>query len=166
MIQPSKRGKGKYNCQKKLRDGYKIYMDKFNFDSFNKDQSVKNIALPWNVYKNLIEDFSEELIDHMVNQSMILKAPYNLGEFRIQKKKMPIGLLAESNKLKIDYAHYLKTGIKRKFLNEHRDGYRYKFYWLCKKGPIGKNVYKYVPLRKHKRQLANVLLTTNKDYFE
>ena len=78
---------------------------------------------------------------------------------------MDVGYLQEQGNLKIDWGYYQKTGKIIKHLNEDRDNCRYKFYWLCKKGPSGKSYYKFQPLRQRRRELATLIKTTNIDYF-
>jgi hypothetical protein len=165
-----KRGKGLYVCQAGITEAYQLYLKKFNFKSpvskFAGESDPKKIALTGKQYKDIWYSLADEIIHEIVDNSNTIKLPFHLGTMRIQKRKMNVGLLKQNNTLKIDYGYLNKTGIKRYHLNENRDNHSYKFQWLCLKGPVGKNLYSFNPLRINKRKLANVLLTTNKDYFE
>ena len=169
MSRLAKRGAGKYKVDKNLKDSYNKYLEKFNFDSQCSKFSgsnPKNLALSWEEYKQITHLALDKIMQELLYKSKSITLPYNLGELRIQKKKMDIGLLHTHNNLKIDWGHYQKTGKIIKHLNDHRDNCRYKFYWLCKKGPSGKSYYKFEPLRERKRELAKIIKTTNTDYFE
>lgn len=165
-----KRGKGVFICQAGITEAYKLYTTKFDFKSpvskFAGESDPKKIALSAKQYKDVWYSLAEEIITEIIDNSNTVKLPFNLGELRIQKRKMNIGILSQKNNLKIDYGYLNKTGIKRYHLNENRDNNSYKFQWLCLRGPAGKNLYSFNPLRINKRRLANTLLTTNKDYFE
>lgn len=170
MPQPKlvKRGKGRYTADKSLKDSYLYYKSKFKkIEELTKfsETSVKNKALSWLEYKEIAIDTLTEVMSRILNSSETLQLPYNLGIIRVIKKPMNIGYLNEQNNLKPDWGHYQKTGKIIKHLNEHRDNCRYGFYWLCKKGPKGKNMYKFQALRTHRRQLAQLLKTTNIDYY-
>lgn len=165
-----KRGKGLYICERGIREAYKLYLSKFNFKSqtskFEQASDPKKIALSKKQYKDIWNSIAEEIVTNLVDHSKILKLPFNLGTLKIKKRKMVIGALHTKNLLKVDWKHYRETGFKRYHLNENRDNHSYKYEWLCIKGPTGKNIYSFNPLRINKRKLAKTLLTTNKDYFE
>jgi hypothetical protein len=169
MIKLAKRGKGKYKVDKSLRDAYALYLKKFDFPSQGSKYSGSNpadLALDFDTYKKVVDACFDYTMQQILYKSKSVTLPYKLGELRIQKKKMDIGFLNEQKNLKIDWGHYQKTGKIIKHLNEDRDNCRYRFYWLCKKGPSGKSYYKFEPLRERKRELAKIIKTTNIDYFE
>lgn len=164
-----KRGKGRYKVDKSLKDSYKIYLSKMGpIEPLTKfsEPSPKHKPLTKEVYKNISTVILQKLMHEILKNSKTFYLPYNLGEIRVKKLKMNLGLLHKSNNLKIDWGHYQKTGKYIKHLNEHRDNCRYGFYWLCKKGPKGKNLYKFQALRQNRRNLASLLKTTNIDYFQ
>lgn len=164
-----KKGKNKYKIDKSLRDAYKIYLSKFNLqDPLSKFSDVSDRVKPmnWVDYKKNALTTLNKLMNRILYKSETFYVPYNLGIIRVKKAKMNIGLLNETNNLKIDWGHFQKTGKIIKHLNDHRDNYRYGFYWLCKKGPKGKTYYKFQALRIHRRKLGELLINTNIDYFE
>lgn len=164
-----KRGKGKYKADKSLKDSYAVYLSKMGpIEPLTKfsEPSTRNKTLDKERYKQVATRMLKELMDEILNKSMTLQLPYRLGFIRVRKLKMNISLLHENNNLKIDWGHYQKTGKFIKHLNEHRDNCRYGFYWLCKKGPKGKNLYKFQALRQNRRNLASLLKNTNIDYFD
>jgi hypothetical protein len=169
MSRLAKRKEGKYKADKNLKDSYKEYLKKFEFETQSSKFSganPKNLALSWEEYKKVIHSCLKNIMHEILYNSKTMTLPYNLGELRIQKKKMDVGFLHNHNNLKIDWGYYQKTGKVIKHLNDHRDNCRYRFYWLCKKGPSGKSYYKFEPLRERKRELAKIIKTTNIDYFE
>jgi len=169
MARLGKRGKGRYNVDKGLQDAYALYLSKTELGSgltkFS-DSSSRFIPLEKNKYKEVVYAIMDKLMKEILYRSMTLSLPYNLGVIRVKKLKMNMGLLHANNNLKTDWGHYQKTGKIIKHLNEHRDNCRYGFYWLCKKGPKGKNLYKFQALRQHRRKLAELLKNTNIDYFD
>lgn len=169
MIKLGKRGKGKYTVDKSLKDAYALYLKKFDFPSQGSkfsESNPKNLALSYEEYKQVVTACFESVMHEVLYKSKTFAVPFNLGEMRIQKKKMDIGFLNDNKNLKIDWGYFQKTGKIIKHLNEDRDNCRYKFYWLCKKGPSGKSYYKFEPLRERRRELAKIIKTTNIDYFE
>lgn len=169
MSRLAKRGEGKYKTDKNLKNSYEAYLKKFDFKLQSSKFSgvqAKDYALTWEEYKQVIHMCFEQIMHEVLYKSKTFILPFNLGELRIQKKKMDIGFLNDHNNLKVDWGHYQKTGKLIKHLNDHRDNCRYRFYWLCKKGPSGKSYYKFEPLRERKRELAKIIKTTNIDYFE
>lgn len=165
----AKRGQGKYKADKVLKDAYNKYLTKFNFKSQASkfsNTSPKDLALSWKEYKQVAHSCLDKVMYEVLYKSKSVTLPFRLGELRIQKKKMDLGFLNQQKNLKIDWGHFQKTGNIIKHLNDHRDNCRYRFYWLCKKGPIGKFHYKFEPLREKKRELAKIIKTTNTDYFE
>lgn len=172
MISTSRKEKtGKYNCTKSYLDAYELYKSKFNFTSGAGDSKFgksnpSSLMITKKQFKDIWFDIADDVFKEILEDSKSLKLPFGLGEqFRIQKKKMPIGLLQKKKTLKFDYGSYIKTGSKKFYLNEHTDYYRYKFYWFCKKGPKNRKLYKLVPLRIRKRELANQIINKEKDYF-
>jgi hypothetical protein len=166
-VRLGKRGKNKYPAHKTLKDSYLIYKDKMVVPKTKfSEVSDKHRLLSEKEFRKVAEqDILLPIMERILNHSETFYPPCALGEMRVKKKKMPIGLLESSKNLKIDWGYFQKTGKIKKHLNEHRDYNRYGFYWLCKKGPIGKGLYKFSALRKHNRKLTELLTTTNIDYF-
>ena len=165
----AKRGKGRYRADKSLKDSYKLYVSKVTpGEALTKfsDSSTRVAPLNKQKYKEVAHLIMQKVMDEILHKSKTLQLPYRLGLIRVKKLKMDMGLLHKTNNLKIDWGHYQKTGKFIKHLNEHRDNCRYGFYWLCKKGPKGKNLYKFQALRQHRRKLADLLKNTNIDYFD
>jgi hypothetical protein len=169
MAKLGKRGKGRYKADKSLKDAYALYVSKMTPGApLTKFSDVSNRVMPLSPenYKKVAHSIMAKLMHEILMNSNTFYLPYKLGEIRVKKLKMNMGLLHRSNNLKTDWGHYQKTGKMIKHLNEHRDNCRYGFYWLCKKGPKGKNLYKFQALRQHRRTLAALLKNTNIDYFE
>ena len=92
------------------------------------------------------------------------KMPYRLGTLRIKKKKMNY---SKKNKLKINW---LETNKHKKViyhLNDHTDGFNYRWFWSKINAVIkNKSVYSFQATRTNKRRLAGLLKNKKVDYFE
>lgn len=171
MINTSRKDStGLYNCSKSYKDAYKLYTANFKFKSAASESfggsNPKRLMLTQKQYKDIWFDISDAIFKEILENSANLKLPFGLGEqLRIKKKKMSLSFLKKNDNLKYDYGHYLKTGNKKFHLNEHTDYHRYGFYWFCRKGPKNRTLYKFVPLRIRKRELANQIKNHNRDYF-
>ena len=167
MYKLGKRGPVKYPADISIIDAYQFYIDKFNIDRKSKFlPDLNDQVLPKKDFRKVAEDILSYQINRILEHSECAKLPYNLGDIRIQKKKMYFRNALKSERyLKTDWGHFQKTGEIKKHLNEHRNNYRYRFYWLCTKVK-GKGIYKFIAMREHNRRLNNILKTTAKDYFE
>ncbi len=168
MSRLGKRGSVKFPANKSIKNIYDIYIKKFvsKKPTWSKTEFDK-LALSEKDVKIIAKDILDYKMDRIMNHSECAKLHYNLGEIRIKKKKIYFNIATKDHKyLKTDWGHFQKTGEIIKHLNEDRNYHRYGFYWLCKKGPIGKNVYKFVALRKDTRGLKTILKTTKQEYFE
>ncbi len=168
MSRLGKRGSVKYPAECGTKGIYKYYTKRFKGKTDSKFvDNYEDLMLKQKDVNIIARDILKYHIDRILNHSETAKLPYNLGEIRVQKKKIFFGIAIKDHKyLKTDWGHFQKTGEIKKHLNEHRNNHRYRFYWLCKKGPVGKNAYKFVSLRKNNRALKTILNETSKDYFE
>lgn len=159
----AKRGKAAYPVDYTLRDLYDKY----------KREVPKDIKVEWAVFNKVMQMFGEKLINKILNESAEVKLPCNLGTLMVEKAIIrlgenmnPDGTIKKHNSLKIDWVETNRLGKYVYHLNEHRNGYRYKFHWH--KGKVSNiGVYALIPLRIHKRRLAKILKTQpERDYFE
>jgi len=148
------RGKGKIGKVLGLSDSFK------EFKKQNKDLNID-----YKTYKSICADFNKASVDKILKDSSSFKLPYRLGKIRIQKKKMSF---ASKNKLSIDWVKSNKTGYRVYHLNDHRDNFRYKWYWEKKYINIpNETCYSFIATRTNKRDLARILLHNKDiDYFE
>ena len=118
MAKMGKRGKGRYKADKSLKDSYAFYVSKMTpgapLTKF-ADASTRVSPLSPLRHKQVAHSIMEKLMDRILSKSETFALPYKLGEIRIKKLKMNMGLLHRTNNLKTDWGHYQKTGkfIKR-----------------------------------------------------
>lgn len=95
----------------------------------------------WRFYRNSIDRGTEYDVDAKTHNLIISDyfrakmeklttdgVPFTLhglGDIEITKHKMSYS----PTKLRMNFPHYLKTGEKTYYLNEHTNGYRYRFYF-------------------------------------
>ena len=116
-------------------------------------------------YRRVCEEFNKLIIDGILLKAKEFKMPYRLGTLRILKKEMNYS--AGKNKLKIDWKATNENGKVIYHLNDHTDGFNYRWFW-SKKTAIVKNktIYSFQATRTNKRRLAGLLKTKQVDYFE
>jgi len=116
-------------------------------------------------YRAICESFNKKLIDQILLNAKEFKMPNRLGSLRILKKEMNYSV--GKNKLKIDWK---ETNMQKKViyhLNDHTDGFNYRWFWSKKNAIIkNKTVYSFQATRTNKRKLAGLLKTKQVDYFE
>lgn len=92
----------------------------FKHNEWSKDKT-KDISQTQ--YYTFIKIFFQKMADKMIKDNFIFIMPWKLGSMYIKKKKRP-------HKHKVfDWKHYNETGEKRKHLNLHSFGIRYKLTW-------------------------------------
>jgi hypothetical protein len=115
-------------------------------------------------YRAVCEDFNKKIIEDILMKAKEFKMPYRLGTLRIKKKKMNY---SKKNKLKINW---LETNKHKKViyhLNDHTDGFNYRWFWSKINAVIkNKSVYSFQATRTNKRRLAGLLKKKKVDYFE
>lgn len=151
-----------------LEDAYKGYLNNFSFPKTQSKFLGMSTLEPVSrtMFYKINARFFELVFNAILQESKTFVMPYRLGELRVQKKKMPISLLKSKGKLKIDWAHWRKTGKKKYHLNEHRHYHRYKLYWSFAEVSNIRS-YRFDPIRKWHRKLKDILINNHAiDYFE
>lgn len=149
-----KRGLGKFKRDYALKDVYKFYKN-----NTEKDLQVKD----YNTFLSIVDQGIEILTDNVLLKADNIRFSSRLGYLRIKKTK----LFLNRKYLKPDWKLTKKTGKIVYHLNEHRDGYKYRFWW----SKIGHNIkfleyYSFTPTRTLKRKLAFILKNKkNIDYY-
>ena len=116
-------------------------------------------------YRSICEDFNKLIIDEILLKAKEFKMPYRLGTLRILKKEMNYAV--GKNKLKIDWQETNKHKKVIYHLNDHTDGFNYRWFWSKKKAIVkNKTIYSFQATRTNKRRLAGLLKTKQVDYFE
>lgn len=128
---------------------YKAYRKKYG----------KEIDFP--TFRACIEQFNNELMKALLEDSDVITLPYGLGMIAIVKYK-PKTMTPKS--LSIDYKASKEYGKKIYHLNEHSDGYKYRLYW-SKIPQTFPDRYRYQMclVRANKRKLAQLIFNKH-DY--
>jgi hypothetical protein len=116
-------------------------------------------------YRSICENFNKLIIDEILLKAKEFKMPHRLGSLRILKKEMNYS--AGKNKLKINWQETNKHKKVVYHLNDHTDGFNYRWFW-SKKNAIVKNktIYSFQATRTNKRRLASLLKGKKVDYYE
>lgn len=151
--QIQKRTKGKNNTAYKLIDMYKTYLkDNPKGSDFYVDK---------NTYFKLNKILFEKMMNNVLIEGKEVKIPYNLGSLSVIKVKTPL------NRLKPDYDLSNKEGMIIYQLNDHSNGYIFRFRWKKMSAIfINKRYYSFIPTRSRKRELARLIKSGEQDYFK
>ena len=139
-----------------IKDFYNYYL------SYISDNPLYHID--YKTYRNILTDYFKFVRDEIIEEGKEFKMPCRLGTLFIIKHKPK-----QWNKrsLRIDY-YTSKMYNKMLFhLNEHSDGYKYRFYWSKLKSLIPNKIkYQLVVTRHNKRRLCEIIKNKQRDYVE
>ncbi len=133
-----------------------------NYSQQIKKESVYDVT--YEQYKKVVIDYFKFLRDELIENGKELKLPYRLGRLSIIKRKPKV---LERKSLRIDFAATRQYDKIIYHLNEHSDGYKYRFYWNkhdC--NVMNKTKYELVMTRYNKRRLAVIIKGGIRDYPE
>lgn len=172
MLYFSKRKTRKYKTDYKTKDIYNFY--KKNHNNVVESQ----------LWRTIVEEYSNEIIHSIIYDHIIFNLPYRLGKIRILKKKTKIDitedgkvnttrLAADWKKTKIlwEKKYPDKTASEIKaipieekgmvyILNEHTNGYRFRFLWDKTSSNVkNQNYYMFKPTRKSNREITKAIAT-------
>jgi len=138
---------------KTLTDAYAEY----------KESAKGKFVISYSDYVKICYAANKKIVEHIQNGGYF-KMPYNVGDLDIKKRKV------NYNNLKIDFAEFNRTGKKIMLLNEHTDGWYFKYHWDKKLCNIkGNFFYSFIPTRANTRELVRLLKSGEKskrDYLE
>lgn len=121
------------------------------------------VEVDYRLYKRILDEMCNVILEHVLNGSEGFKMPYGLGFIQIGKY-LPKTLSQES--LSVDYKASKEYDKRIYHLNEHSGGYKYRLYW-SKVPRTFPDRYKYQLslLRQNKRRLAQ-LIFNKQDYLD
>ena len=163
-----KRNKGKNNSDITLIDLYVPFIKSDPFSiTLTKKLDPERVQVSRKEFIAMTKLYYKRIMEKIIEEGKVYSLPYSLGNIKVEKKKMLMNCLTDTNTFKVDWHKSRELGYKVYHLNEHRDYNRYKIRWE-KRGRIkGQGAYKFVPTRKWKRRLAHILKNNPKmDYFE
>lgn len=149
--------KTKYNRQcYTITDFYLSYLDYIERDT------VYDVG--YKKFRSILSDYFKYISEEVIINGKEFKFPCRMGTLQVVKHR-PKNYNSKS--LRIDFGTSKQLGKKIFFLNEHSDGYKYRFHY-CKKNCLteNKSKYQFVATRANKRLLAKVIFKRLRDYPE
>lgn len=120
--------------------------------------------VPYPVYSKLVREYFKYLRDEVIENGREIRIPAYLGYLSIVKHKPKY---YNDRSLRCDYRESEKYGKKILYLNEHTNGFKYRFYWNKHTMKVrNKTKYRLVMTRENKRRLAYILKNGLRDYPE
>jgi len=168
------RSKGKFKSSVATNDFYKYYKTNIEKDSVY-DISKKE-------YTAILKDINKEIMQLIITTNFEFQMIPNMGNLSIRKAKSKLKLDKEGNliksKIPVDYG---KTNAlwradpeakkKKKlvyFLNDHTEGFRFKFFWDKNNCKVTNKAYYNFRASRDNNRAINVAINTidHLDYFE
>ncbi len=129
---------------------------------FYTEQSPNKDVVDKPTFSKVSSDFNQ-IIGQYVLEGKEVKFPSRLGFLRIRKHKNKM----EKESLLTDWKLTKQVGKIVKHLNDHTNGFFFRFYWDKKiSNAIKQSYYKFYPVRDLKRGLAYNIKVNKMDYFE
>lgn len=124
-------------------------------------------------YQNICGIYYKELMSKMIMESKVIKLPFRMGNIHVGKRKPAILSGAKTpleypmNALGIDWKESKRLGKWVRYINDHTDGFKYRFFWSKKTCMVvNREFYRLVFSRANKRLLASVIKSGVTDYLE
>lgn len=133
-----------------------------NYKTYVEADTSYDVTLK--VYRAIVTDYFKYIRDQVMQESREIKLPCRLGTLQIIKHQ-PKEYTGKS--LRWDWKATREYGKPIYLLNEHSNGWKYRFHW-CKKDCLltNKTRYQFVACRQNKRDLAQIIFAGLKDYRE
>ena len=118
----------------------------------------------YKMFRKILQDYFRYIANEVIMNGKEFKFPCRMGTLQVIKHR-PKNFNSKS--LRIDFGASKALGKKIFFLNEHSDGYKYRFHY-SKKNCLteNKSKYQFVATRANKRLLAKVIFNRLRDYPE
>lgn len=120
--------------------------------------------IPYKTFRQIVTDYFEYIRDELMLRSKEFKIPCRLGTLQIVKHKPK-----QYNKasLRYDWKAMKELGKPVFLLNEHSNGFKYRFFW-SKKNCLtpNKTRYMFIACRANKRNLCKLIRDEGMDYVE
>ena len=137
-----------------IKDFYEYYLSYVNKSDIYQ--------IDYKLYHSILIDYFKFIQDEIVEQGREFKMPCRLGSLFIMKRKP---LKWDSGSLRIDYKTSKDLGKVVYHLNEHSDGYKYRFCWSKVKSMVPYKIkYQLIVTRHNKRRLAHIIKNKERDY--
>lgn len=143
----------------------KSYVIKHFYDSYSeyvKDNQLYEID--YKTFRGIVTDYFKHIRDEVIENGREFKLPCRLGFLTVIKHKPKH---YDSRSLRVDYRSSRDVGKLVLHLNEHTNGFKYRFHWNKQKMLIKNKIkYQLVMTRANKRRLAYILKNRERDYME
>lgn len=129
---------------------------------FYETKSTKKEVIDLKLFRKVTADFNLKVGEYILNGGEF-KLPSRLGFLKILKIKNRL----DNDSLITNWRLTKQAGKIVKFLNDHTNGYFFRFYWNKRiSNAIKQTYYRFYPTRKLKRTLAHNIKEKKMDYFE
>lgn len=135
------------------------------YNSYEEQVTAQSIYdITYEQYRAVVTDYFLYLREELIENGKEIKLPYRLGKLSIIKRRPKT---YDSKSLRIDFAETRKHDKVIYHLNEHSDGYKYRFYWNKHDSNVmNKTRYELIMTRYNKRRLAVIIKSGLRDYPE
>lgn len=118
----------------------------------------------YQTFRAIVTDYFEYIRDQIMLYSKEFKLPCRLGTLQIVKHQPK---QFNSKSLRWDWKATKELGKPVLLLNDHSNGWKYRFYW-SKQGCIipNKSKYMFIASRTNKRDLCKIIVNKQCDYIE
>jgi hypothetical protein len=152
------RGENRIKNPYNLSEMYDSYTDK------HQDNPLYNVDRKR--FYDLCSEFYKKVVDGIMYEGRDFKTLYSVGDIYIKKYRPELEDVKKRTSF-IDWANTAKLGKIVYHLNEHSNGFKFTIKWKKKKNVIRYvEIYKFVPTRAFKRNLASVIKNKENDYLE
>jgi hypothetical protein len=118
----------------------------------------------YTVFKSILTDYFRYLIVQVLEKSREIRLPARMGYVSVIKKRP---FKTQRHGMNVDFKSTNELGKTILHLNEHSDGYRFRFLWRKNEMLIkNKTMYEMRMSRENKRKLAYIIKNRLFDYVE
>lgn len=135
------------------------------YNSYVNDMGGNPIyEVDYNTYRSIVCDYLKWIVKEVLYKSSEIKLPSRVGSVLVVKKRP----LKNSRKFyNVDFKSTNELGKTILHLNEHSDGFRYRFRWRREYVALkNKSLYEMVMSRTNKRTLAHIIKNKLNDFIE
>ena len=123
-----------------------------------------SLKIDYATFRAIVVDYSNWVMDEVLERSREVKLPGRAGSLLVIKRK-PFRI--NRRNFNVDFKHTNELGKTVLHLNEHSDGFRYRFRWKKSKSILkNKTLYEMVMSRANKRRLAYIIKNKLNDFIE
>lgn len=141
------------------------YTAKDFYESYKQDIEPDTVYdVDFDTYRAIIYDYFKFIRDQIIQEGKEFYLPYRLGTIQIIKRQPKT---YTSKSLRYDWKSMKELGKPVYYLNEHTQGFKYRFHWLKQDCLFtNKTKYMFIASRDNKRWLARILKNGERDYVE